>query len=77
MYRPTYIDGAGRKRREMGYFSLNKANQKKVSHPVIVQARDRVSAANKINLKYHMNIKACNLREVPLSTGYMMLVMEL
>ena len=29
MYRPTYTDGAGRTRRKMGYFSLNKANQKK------------------------------------------------
>lgn len=77
MYRPTYTDGAGRTRREMGYFSLNKANQKKVNHPVIVQARDRVSAANKINRKYHMDIKACNLREVPLNIGHMMLVMEL
>lgn len=52
MYRGTYIDAMGRKRREMGYFSLNKPTLNKLHIPVIVQARDKTSAANKINRKY-------------------------
>lgn len=47
MYRGTYIDAMGRKRREMGYFSLNKPTLNKLHIPVIVQARDK-----KINRKY-------------------------
>lgn len=38
MYRGTYIDTMGRKRREMGYFSLNKPTLNKLHIPVIVQA---------------------------------------
>lgn len=62
MYRGTYIDAMGRKRREMGYFSLNKPTLNKLHIPVIVQARDKTSAANKINRKYKLRISPSNLR---------------
>lgn len=77
MYRGTYIDTMGRKRREMGYFSLNKPTLNKLHIPVIVQARDKTSAANKINRKYKLRISPSNLREVPMGTGYLMEIMEL
>lgn len=77
MYRGTYIDAMGRKRREMGYFSLNKLTLNKLHIPVIVQARDKTSAANKINRKYKLRISPSNLREVPMGTGYLMETMEL
>lgn len=77
MYRGTYIDTMGRKRREMGYFSLNKPTLNKLHILVIVQARDKTSAANKINRKYKLRISPSNLREVPMGTGYLMETMEL
>ena len=77
MYRGTYIDAMGRKRREMGYFSLNNPTLNKLHIPVIVQARDKTSAANKINRKYKLRISPSNLREVPMGTGYLMETMEL
>lgn len=77
MYRGTYTDAAGRKRKEMGYFSLNKATQKKIRQPIIIEARDKTSAANKINRKYKLRISPSNLREVPMSVGFLLEVMEL
>lgn len=55
MYRGTYIDAMGRKRREMGYFSLNKPTLNKLHIPVIVQARDnyllKIGAFEEVELK--------------------------
>lgn len=48
MYRGTYIDAMGRKRREMGYFSLNKPTLNKLHIPVIVQA---IRAFEEVELK--------------------------
>ena len=77
MYRGTFTDSMGRKRKEMGYFTLNKATQNKLNMPCIVEARDKASAANKINRKYKLRISPSNLREVPMGVGFLMQVMEL
>lgn len=49
MYRGTYIDAMGRKRREMGYFSLNKPTLNKLHIPVIVQAVRRIKSIGNIS----------------------------
>lgn len=77
MYRGTYIDSMGRKRERMGHFTLNKATQNKLHIPCIVEARDKASAANKINRKYKLRISPSNLREVPIGVAFLMQTMEL
>lgn len=72
MYRATYADKAGRTRKAQGYYTLNKANSKKYKDFVLVQARDKMSAANKIKQKYGIPVTASNLRELPLKTGKML-----
>lgn len=72
MYRATYTDKAGRTRKAQGYYTLNKANSKKYKDFVLVQARDKMSAANKIKQKYGIPVTASNLRELPLKTGKML-----
>lgn len=69
MYRGYFIDAAGRKRERMGFYGLSKPNLHKCDDMVLVEARDKKSAANKINKKYHINITPSNLRQVPLSVG--------
>ena len=63
MYRGTFIDSMGRKRERMGFYGLSKPNLHRCSEVVLVEARNKVSAANKIN------ITASNLRQVPLTTA--------
>ena len=69
MYRGTFIDSMGRKRERMGFYGLSKPNLHRCSEVVLVEARNKASAANKINRKYHLNITASNLRQVPLTVG--------
>ena len=64
MYRATYTDKAGRTRKAQGYYTLNKANGKKYKDFVLVQTRDKVSAANKIQKQYKLPVSASNLVEV-------------
>lgn len=47
MYRGTFIDSMGRKRERMGFYGLNKPNLHRCSEVVLVEARNKVSAANK------------------------------
>lgn len=72
MYRSTYTDKAGRTRKAQGYYTLNKANSKKYKDFVLVQARDKMSAANKIQKQFGLPVTASNLKEVPLKTGKML-----
>lgn len=72
MYRSTYIDAAGRTRKAQGYFVLNKVNRARYGRNVCVQARDKVSAANKIQKQFGLPVAASNLKEVPLKTGKML-----
>ena len=67
MYRGTYIDSMSRKRKRMGFYGLNKPNLHRCSEGGLVEARNKTSATNKINRKYHLNITASNLRQAPLT----------
>ena len=69
MYRSTYIDAAGRTRKTQGYFVLNKVNRARYGRNVCVQARDKVSAANKIQKLYKLPVTASNLIEVSMKLG--------
>lgn len=69
MYRSTFIDEAGRTRRAQGYFILNKVNRARYGRNVCVQARDKVSAANKIQKQYKLPVSASNLVEVSIKLG--------
>lgn len=69
MYRSTYTDKAGRTRKAQGYFVLNKVNKVRYGRNVCVQARDKVSAANKIQKLYKLPVSASNLVEIPLKLG--------
>lgn len=70
MYRQTYIDGAGHTRKALGYYTLSKPNKSKVENPVFVKARDKASAANKLNRKYKMSISPSQLREISYEKGF-------
>lgn len=69
MYRSTYIDAAGRTRKTQGYFVLNKVNRERYGKVVVVRARDKVSAANKIQKLYKLPVSASNLVEVSMKFG--------
>lgn len=69
MYRATYTDKAGRTRKAQGYFALNKVNRARYGRNVCVQARDKVSAANKIQKLYKLPVTASNLVEVSMKLG--------
>ena len=69
MYRATYTDKAGRTRRAQGYFVLNKVNRERYGKIVVVRARDKVSAANKIQKQFHLPVTASNLIEVSMKLG--------
>ena len=69
MYRATYTDKAGHIRKAQGYYTLNKANSKKYRDIVLDQARDKVSAANKIQKQFHLPVSASNLVEVSMKLG--------
>lgn len=74
MYRGTHIDAMGRKRTNMGYYTLSKPNMNKADgRIIIVEARDKASAANKVNRKYKMAISPSQLREVPLTVGKLLM----
>lgn len=77
MYRGTFIDARGRKRTRMGFFTLSKPNAKKYAFPVIVEARDKASAANKIKSKYHIEVTSGNLRKMQKSEAFLLLVNEI
>ena len=72
MYRASYQDKAGKTRKAQGYFVLNKVNRERYGKVVVVRARDKVSAANKIQKQYKLPVTASNLKEVPLKTGKML-----
>ena len=69
MYRSTFIDNAGRTRKAQGYFVLNKVNRERYGKIVVVRARDKVSAANKIQKQYKLPVSASNLVEVSMKLG--------
>lgn len=69
MYRATYTDNAGRTRKCQGYFVLNKVNRERYGKVVVVRARDKVSAANKIQKQFHLPVTASNLVEVSMKLG--------
>lgn len=69
MYRSTFTDKAGRTRKAQGYFVLNKVNRARYGRNVCVQARDKVSAANKIQKLYKLPVTASNLVEVSMKLG--------
>lgn len=69
MYRATYTDKAGRTRKAQGYFVLNKVNRERYGKIAIVRARDKVSAANKIQKQYKLPVTASNLIEVSMKLG--------
>ena len=69
MYRSTYIDAAGRTRKAQGYFVLNKVNRARYGRIVVVRARDKVSAANKIQKQFGLPVSASNLIEVSMKLG--------
>lgn len=69
MYRARYQDKAGRTRKAQGYFILNKVNRARYGRDVCVQARDKVSAANKIQKQYKLPVSASNLVEVSMKLG--------
>lgn len=69
MYRATFTDKAGRTRKAQGYFVLNKVNRERYGRNVCVQARDKVSAANKIQKLYKLPVSASNLVEVSMKLG--------
>ena len=69
MYRATFTDKAGRTRKAQGYFVLNKVNRARYGRNVCVQARDKVSAANKIQKLYKLPVTASNLVEVSMKLG--------
>lgn len=77
MYRGTFTDTKGRKRTCMGFFTLSKPNAKKYTFPVIVEARDKASAVNKIKSKYHIEVTSGNLREMQKSEAFRLLVNEM
>lgn len=77
MYRGTFTDARGYKRTCMGFFTLSKPNVNKCARPVVVEARDKVSAANKIKSKYHINVTSHNLREMQKSEAFRLLVNEM
>lgn len=70
MYRSKFMDKAGRIRHSMGYYTLNKVNTARYNITVIVEARDKTSAANKIQKKYKLPISSSNLREVPMNEAF-------
>ena len=76
MYRGTFIDSMGRKRERMGFYGLSKPNLHRCSEVVLVEARNKVSAANKINRKYKACISPSNLREVRKGRGELMELIE-
>lgn len=76
MYRGTFTDSMGRTRKNMGYFTLNQATFNKTRKVYIVQARDKASAANKINRRYKACISPSNLREVRKGRGELMKLLE-
>ena len=69
MYRATYTDKAGHIRKAQGYFVLNKVNRERYGKIVVVRARDKVSAANKIQKQYKLPVSASNLVEVSMKLG--------
>lgn len=69
MYRSTFVDKAGHTRKAQGYFVLNKVNRQRYGKIVVVRARDKVSAANKIQKQFHLPISASNLVEVSMKLG--------
>lgn len=69
MYRSTFVDKAGRTRKAQGYFVLNKVNRARYGKIVVVRARDKVSAANKIQKQFHLPVTASNLIEVSMKLG--------
>lgn len=69
MYRATYTDKAGRTRKAQGYFVLNKVNRARYGRIVVVRARDKVSAANKIQKQFGLPVSASNLVEVSMKLG--------
>ena len=69
MYRATYTDKAGRTRKAQGYFVLNKVNRARYGRIVVVRARDKVSAANKIQKQFGLPVTASNLVEVSMKLG--------
>lgn len=69
MYRATYTDKAGRTRKAQGYFVLNKVNRARYGRIVVVRARDKVSAANKIQKQFGLPVSASNLIEVSMKLG--------
>ena len=69
MYRASYQDKAGRTRKAQGYFVLNKVNRERYGKIVVVRARDKVSAANKIHKQYKLPVSASNLVEVSMKLG--------
>lgn len=69
MYRATYTDKAGHIRKAQGYFVLNKVNRARYGRIVVVRARDKVSAANKIQKQFGLPVSASNLIEVSMKLG--------
>ena len=69
MYRAKFVDNAGRTRKTQGYFVLNKVNRERYGKVVVVRARDKVSAANKIQKQYKLPVSASNLVEVSMKLG--------
>lgn len=69
MYRATYTDKAGRTRKAQGYFVLNKVNRARYGRIVVVRARDKISAANKIQKQFGLPVSASNLIEVSMKLG--------
>ena len=69
MYRATYTDKAGRTRKAQGYFVLNKVNRQRYGKVIVVKARDKVSAANKIQKQFGLHVSASNLIEVSMKLG--------
>lgn len=77
MYRSKFMDKAGRVRRSMGYYTLNKVNATRYNITVIVKARDKTSAANKIKRKYKLPISASNLREASVTEACWLMIDEM
>ena len=69
MYRAKFVDEAGRTRKCQGYFVLNKVNRERYGKIVVVRARDKTSAANKIQKQYKLPVSASNLVEVSMKLG--------
>ena len=69
MYRSTFVDKAGHTRKAQGYFVLNKVNRQRYGKSGVSRAREKVSAANKIQKQFHLPISASNRVEVSMKLG--------